>query len=90
MSKRQVTVGEGKYTIVFDESTGKLYALRYGAGNENGGPWRNLVGDGMVLAMMQEIERLQEELAKLKESQKALTETKKEAPVDPGSTRIFY
>lgn len=43
---------DGKYTIVFDEKTGRLEALRYGE------PWRDLVGDGLVLAMLQEIDRL--------------------------------
>jgi len=51
------TVCDGKYTIVFRESTGELSALRYGE------PWRDLCGDGIVLAMLQEIENLKQELA---------------------------
>lgn len=54
MSEKIVhTVGDGKYTIVFED--GKLSALRYGE------PWRDLVGDGMVLAMLQEIDFLKEQ-----------------------------
>lgn len=46
-------VGDGKYTIIYED--GKLSALRYGE------PWRDLVGDGMVLAMLQEIDFLKEQ-----------------------------
>lgn len=46
-------VGDGKYTIIYED--GKLSALRYGE------PWRDLVGDGMVLAMLQEINFLKEQ-----------------------------
>jgi len=55
------SVGEGKYTIVFHEDTGKLECLRY---NE---PWMNLAGDGMVLSMLHEIDDLKAEILKLKE-----------------------
>ncbi|PPD55292.1 MAG: hypothetical protein CTY12_01415 [Methylotenera sp.] len=47
------TVGDGKYTIIYED--GRLSALRYGE------PWRDLVGDGMVLAMLQEINFLKEQ-----------------------------
>lgn len=49
-------VGEGKYEVVFDESTGKLEALRYGK------EWRDCVGDGLILAMLHEIEDLKNQL----------------------------
>jgi hypothetical protein len=42
---------DGKYKVVFD-GKGNLYAERYGK------PWRDMTGDGMVLAMLQEINRL--------------------------------
>ena len=45
------TVGDGKYTIIFHDS-GSMEALRYGE------PWRDLTGDGLVLAMLQEIDSL--------------------------------
>lgn len=55
MSEKIVhTVADGKYTIIFDK--GQLYALRYSE------PWRDLVGDGLVLAMLQEIDSLKEQL----------------------------
>lgn len=47
---------DGKYTVIFDEDTGRLSALRYGE------PWRDLVGDGMVLAMLQRVDALQQEV----------------------------
>lgn len=47
---------DGKYTVIFDETTGRLSALRYGE------PWRDLVGDGMVLAMLQRVDALQQEV----------------------------
>lgn len=47
----QVTVYDGKYTITGIE-TGHLHCLRYGTA------WRNLEGDGMVLALAQEIQSL--------------------------------
>ena len=50
------TVDNGKYTIEFDETTGNMQALRYGE------PWRDLLGDGLVLAMLQEIGNLKEQL----------------------------
>lgn len=50
----QVILEDGKYTVTFDESTGKLSAKRYNQ------PWRDLAGDNLVLAMLQEIVRLRE------------------------------
>ena len=37
-----------KYTVIQDEN-GKLYALRYGE------PWRDLVGDNLILRMAQQL-----------------------------------
>ena len=42
---------EGKYTVIFEG--GKLSAERYGE------RWRDLAGDGMVLAMLQDYDNLQ-------------------------------
>lgn len=53
-----VTVEDGKYTIKQDRA-GRLHALRYGE------EWRDLCGDGMVLCMAQEIERLHNEVTYL-------------------------
>ena len=49
-------VSDGKYTIIFHDS-GKMEALRYGE------PWRDLEGDGMILAMLQEIDDLKEHIS---------------------------
>jgi len=53
-----ITVAEGKYTVTHDDGA-NLKALRYGE------EWRDLVGDGLVLALVQEIERLQEKIEDL-------------------------
>lgn len=50
-----VTLCDGKYTVIND--AGVVTAELYGQ------PWRDFVGDGLVLAMMHEIERLKGELA---------------------------
>lgn len=55
MDELRVSVDNGKYTIVMPE-TGGLHCLRYGE------EWRNLTGDGMVLAMAYEIDRLRDAL----------------------------
>lgn len=49
----RVDLYDGKYTVVFYHS-GILKALRYGK------EWRDLTGDGLVLAMLQEIIRLRQ------------------------------
>ena len=45
----------GKYTYLFDETTGKSTVLR------NNLPWRDTVGDNFILTMAQRIEELEEE-----------------------------
>jgi hypothetical protein len=45
----EIPIEGGKYTLVFDEITGRLSALRYGQS------WRDCVGDSLILACMQEI-----------------------------------
>jgi hypothetical protein len=53
MSISETDLGDGKYTILNDN--GILTALRYGE------PWRkeDLVGDGLMLALVQQIEMLE-------------------------------
>lgn len=53
MAETRITVYDGKYTLIHDNGVG-LRCLRHGE------PWRNLVGDSMVLALVQEIEELRE------------------------------
>lgn len=68
-----VSVYDGKYTIQCD-GDGGMRALRYGQ------PWRDLTGDGMVLALVQEIQSLREQLADLIEGRCAvLPKTEKHA-----------
>lgn len=59
----EVTVADGKYTLVYEvweTPDGKqkvsFYARRLGE------RWRDLTGDGMILALMQRIEELEEEI----------------------------
>jgi hypothetical protein len=47
------TLCAGKYTVEF-MTNGRLRALRYGK------EWRDLTGDGMVLALLQEVHSLRE------------------------------
>lgn len=46
-----VAVYNDKYTVVMRHD-GSLHALRYGE------PWRNCTGDGLILALAQEVDRL--------------------------------
>ncbi len=51
MSDRMIhKFADGKYTVIFEGS--QLRAERHGT------PWRSLSGDGMVLAMLQEVDDL--------------------------------
>lgn len=51
----RITIDGGKYTLVNElNEGGGLKALRYGE------EWRDLTGDGLMLAMYHEIERMQE------------------------------
>lgn len=45
-----ITVYDGKYTVIFKD--GHLRALRYGK------EWRDCTGDGLILALIQEIDTL--------------------------------
>lgn len=47
-------VADGKYTVIFEENTGRLYVLRYG------NIFKELPGDGVTLALLREIVRLKD------------------------------
>ena len=49
----KISVYGGKYTVVQD-NTGHLRALRYGE------EWRDCCGDGLILALAQEVEELKQ------------------------------
>lgn len=57
---RQIELNEGKYTYVFEESTGKQYALRYGE------TWRDLTGDNLVYWLGAKIEDQAKEIEGLR------------------------
>ncbi len=57
----RIDIDDGHYTIVFEEATGRLYALRYGQ------EWRDCTGDNLLLLTAMKVERLRSEVAKLRE-----------------------
>lgn len=57
-----ITVADGKYTLVMDP--GNFRALRYGE------EWRDLCGDGLIMALGHEIETLREMLQAALENRK--------------------
>jgi len=67
----RVTTCDGKYTVVLP-ANGKLHALRYGQ------PWRDCIGDGLILSLAQEIETLNGRLAQCA----ALVATRREMEED--------
>ena len=62
----RITVCDGKYTVIMTKD-GNLRALRYGE------EWRDLVGDGMVLSLAQEIDDLRQ---KIKEKDRLIARMK--------------
>lgn len=54
--KRSVILENGKYEVIHEAGAGKLYANRYGS------VWRDMVGDGMILAMFEKIKSLEAEV----------------------------
>lgn len=50
-----VTVYDGKYRVI-QRKSGDLRALRYGE------EWRDCCGDGLILALAQEVQELREKL----------------------------
>lgn len=56
----QQTYEDGKYTVIFDEQSGALKALRYGD------EWRDLSGDKLIYCMLAEHADAQAEIARLR------------------------
>jgi hypothetical protein len=57
--KLKIDLENGKYTYVFDESTGRQEVYRHGE------LWQDETGNGFLLAMAQRIESLEDELDKV-------------------------
>lgn len=51
-----VDLDEGKYTVIEDIDNGEFKALR------NGLEWRDLIGDKLVLALVNKIKDLEEQI----------------------------
>lgn len=58
----RIDLCDGKYTLIYDFGTGQSECLRYGQ------PWRQLVGDKMVLACFDEIVELRQQCDSLRKS----------------------
>jgi len=58
----RIDLCDGKYTLIYDPSIGQSECLRYGE------PWRQLVGDKMVLACFDEIVELRQRVKTLREA----------------------
>lgn len=59
MTIQNIDVNNGKYTVVFDDSNGKLTALRYGE------PWRDIQGDNLVYWLAMSLQCAKEQIAEL-------------------------
>lgn len=59
--KSQITLDNGKYTIIEDLDNGRFKCLRYGE------EWRSLIGDGMILSMFCRIQELESCLIQIHE-----------------------
>lgn len=70
---KPIELEDGKY-IIERLGSGKLHALRYGE------PWRDLTGDGLVLALVRQVESLEECLdLETKDEQRKSERTGKES-----------
>lgn len=78
-----IQLEDGKYTVEHNHGAG-LCARRYGQ------LWRDLTGDGLVLAMAQEIEQLREQLADYRVVIEMLDEAKVPLHDDDGATYSLW
>lgn len=78
------TFEDGKYTLSHSDGL-NFKALRHGE------PWRDLTGDGMVLAMLQEVESLDDKVAEQEKLIKSLQAQLEAAhqPLHPGAQAGF-
>lgn len=56
MTIQRIDVNDNKYTVGFDEATGKLSAERYGE------PWRDLTGDNLVYWLAMELQEARDKI----------------------------
>lgn len=60
MTIQKIDVCNGKYTVVFDDETGEMTALRYGE------PWnKDIQGDNLVYWLSMELQCAKEQLAEM-------------------------
>ena len=76
----KVELEDGKYTVLHDEEHGGVTVLRYRE------PWRNETGDKLILAMVNKIVELQEEVDSLKNTYDGAIVTKSYGEAKPKKT----
>lgn len=54
----KIDLSDDKYTIIEDLENGRFEALRYGE------EWRNLIGDNLILSLVQKVQELEEQINK--------------------------
>lgn len=61
MEQQEITVADGKYTVLIKE-TGGVECLRHGE------PWRDCTGDSLIYALASELAETREKLAEVTET----------------------
>lgn len=61
MNEERIDICDGKYTVILIDNGKRFQALRHGE------EWRDLTGDGLVLAMFQRIQELTKENSRLED-----------------------
>jgi hypothetical protein len=67
--KSTITIDNGKYTLSHEDGT-TITSLQYE------GPWRDCLGDGLILALVQEIKALNLEILELSNESQIQTKQK--------------
>jgi len=78
-----ITVYDGKYTVI-QKPNGGLEALRYGE------PWRDCTGDGLILALAQEIESLRTQAAEAPASADSVDRLRNCKELHPAGIRRLF
>lgn len=79
----RIDLCDGKYTLIYDLSTGQSECLRHGE------PWRQLVGDKMVLACFDEIVELRQQRDELLSAVKTAAEGIRRCDYTPARSTLL-
>lgn len=77
---KKIELENGKYTILHDEEHGGITVLRYRE------PWRNETGDKLMLALIERVSELEDEVANLNETYEGALITKSYGNAKPKRT----